>query len=65
MCLTTAYLAAFLNIVGAENVSTEPGRIVVHAQTRDAHWVAYDDEHWCTMAPQIDRMRLRLAAGRD
>lgn len=41
-------------------ITSEPGRIIVHAESRDAHWVAVEDE-WCTMAPQIDRMA-RFAA---
>lgn len=60
MCLTTEALALFLNMIMVPDITMEPGRIIVHAETRDAHWVAVDDE-WCTMAPQIDRMD-RLAA---
>ncbi|MEM9438479.1 MAG: hypothetical protein AAGA15_15740 [Pseudomonadota bacterium] len=59
MCLSTAALAAFLTLVGADNVSSETDRIIVHAETQDAHWVAQtvaDEDIWCTMAPQIDRM---------
>ncbi|SHG91627.1 hypothetical protein [Marivita hallyeonensis] len=55
MCLTAEALALFLNMIAVPEISMEPGRIVVHAETRDAHWVAVEDE-WCTMAPQIDRM---------
>ncbi|MEM6726979.1 MAG: hypothetical protein AAF618_00640 [Pseudomonadota bacterium] len=59
MCLTTTALAMFLNLVGSPHISQEPGRIIVHAETRDAHWVMQPsaaDDVWCTMAPQIDRM---------
>lgn len=59
MCLTTEALVLFLNIIGPGLVSAdEPGRIIVHAETADVHWVARadDDDRWCTMAPQIDRM---------
>ena len=58
MCLTTEALVLFLNIIGAGMVSTpEPGRIIVHAEAADVHWVARDDsdDRWCTMGPQIDR----------
>ena len=55
MCLTTEALALFLNILSATEITMEPGRITIHAETRDAHWVAVDDE-WCTMAPQIEHM---------
>ncbi|WP_299784768.1 hypothetical protein [uncultured Marivita sp.] len=59
MCLTVEAFALFLNMIAVPEITSEPGRIVVHATTRDAHWVAVEDE-WCTMAPQIDRMA-RLA----
>lgn len=57
MCLTTEALVLFLNIIGAHMVSTEPGRIVVHATEADVHWVASADreDRWCTMGPQLDR----------
>lgn len=55
MCLSAEALALFLNLIAFDLVSTAPDRIVVHAETRDAHWVAVADR-WCTMAPQIDRM---------
>jgi hypothetical protein len=66
MCLTALHLAAFLTLLGPGAVSAEPGRYVVHAATRDAHWVRVEggreEDRWCTMAPQIDRMaRLRAA----
>lgn len=60
MCLTAEALALFLNMIVGPDISMEPGRIIVHAETRDAHWVSVDDE-WCTMAPQIDRM-IRFAS---
>lgn len=55
MCLTAEALAVFLNIIGLQHVSTEPGRIIVHAESADVHWVLDADE-WCTMAPQLDRL---------
>lgn len=55
MCLTVEAFALFLNLIAVPEITSEPGRIVVHATTRDAHWVSVEDE-WCTMAPQIDRM---------
>ncbi len=54
MCMSVEALALFLNLIAA-NITTEPGRIIVHATERDAHWVMVGDE-WCTMAPQIDSM---------
>ncbi|MEM8850949.1 MAG: hypothetical protein AAGE03_13065 [Pseudomonadota bacterium] len=60
MCLPATFLAMFLTLIGPEHISSEPGRYIVHAETRDAHWVLAGDE-WCTMAPQIDRMD-RLAS---
>ena len=55
MCLTTEALALFLNLIAFDMVSLSPDRIVIKAETRDAHWVAHNGE-WCTMAPQLDRM---------
>jgi len=55
MCLTTEALALFLNLIAFDLVAMAPDRIVVQADTRDAHWVAQADQ-WCTMAPQLDRM---------
>lgn len=55
MCLTAEALALFLNLLSPQIVSTEPGRVIVHASAGDVHWVARADE-WCTMAPQIDAM---------
>lgn len=57
MCLTTQALVLFLNIIGSDIVSTEPGRVIVHATEADVHWVAHPEkvDHWCTMGPQFDR----------
>jgi len=55
MCLTAEALALFLTLVAVDHVTIEPGRIIVHATLRDAHWIAVEDR-WCTMAPQIDRI---------
>jgi hypothetical protein len=55
MCLSAEALALFLNIIGTDLVSTDAGRIVVHATDGDVTYVANGDA-WCTMAPQIDRM---------
>jgi hypothetical protein len=61
MCLTTEVLAVFLNLIMASSGMTmSEDRIIVHATSRDAHWVLSNDE-WCTMAPQIDRIE-RIAA---
>lgn len=55
MCLTAEALALFLNLLSMDDITTSPGRIVIHAQASDAHWVAVEDE-WCTLAPQLDAM---------
>lgn len=55
MCITAEALALFLNILAMDNITTEPGRVVIHAEASDAHWVAVEDE-WCTMAPQLESM---------
>jgi hypothetical protein len=60
MCISAEALALFLNMIAGAPVTMEPGRIMIHAETRTAHWVAVEDE-WCTMAPQIDRLE-RFAA---
>ena len=60
MRLTAEALALFLNMISGPDITMEPGRIIVHAQKRDAHWVSVEDD-WCTMAPQIDRM-IRFAS---
>ncbi|GAA3864872.1 hypothetical protein [Celeribacter arenosi] len=53
MCLTVEALALFLNMIAAP-VSAEPGRIIVHAEVHDAHWVRVDGDEvkWCTDAPK-------------
>ncbi|SFK04258.1 hypothetical protein [Celeribacter neptunius] len=51
MCISAEALALFLNLILAP-VTSEPGRIIVHAEEMDAHWVQLEDR-WCTMAPQI------------
>lgn len=57
MCLTTAALAAFLNLIAGAPITMEPDRIIVHAADQDAHWVAAaTGDQWCTMAPQLDRL---------
>lgn len=55
MCLSTAALSLFLNLLNLENITTEPGRVIIHASDREAHWVN-DGDRWCTMAPQLDRL---------
>ena len=56
MCLTAEALALFLNLLNPELISSEAGRITVHATERDAVWVLTHEDEWCTMAPQIDRL---------
>ncbi|MDK3019905.1 hypothetical protein [Pseudodonghicola flavimaris] len=56
MCLTAEALALFLNLLNPEMISSEAGRITVHATEADAVWVLTAEDEWCTMAPQIDRM---------
>lgn len=55
MCISAAALALFLNLLATDDIATSPGRIIVHAEVADAHWVAVGDT-WCTMAPQLDAM---------
>ncbi|MDJ0822975.1 MAG: hypothetical protein QNJ09_14335 [Paracoccaceae bacterium] len=55
MCLPLQTLIVFLNLIGPDMVTSEPGRFIVHAQTGDTHWVETQD-NWCTMGPQLDRM---------
>ena len=55
MCLTLDALIVFLNIIGPQMVSSEPGRFIIHAKDGDTHWVE-TDAVWCTMGPQLDRM---------
>jgi len=53
MCLSLPALAAFLNLLPPQIIETTPDHIIVHAEARDAVWVAQGDL-WCTEAPQID-----------
>lgn len=64
MCLTTAALATFLTLIGADIVSTEPDRITVHAENADVLWVVNPTANrWCTLGPQLDKAaRLDKAA---
>ena len=55
MCMTALSLSVFLNIIGPDRVSTEPGFITIHATEGPVLWVQ-SDEMWCTQAPQTDRM---------
>jgi hypothetical protein len=50
MCLTAEMLALFLNLLAPERVTTQAGRITVHATQADVVWVR-EGEHWCTDAP--------------
>lgn len=54
MCISAEALALFLNIIGVDLVSTEPGRVIVHATEGDVAYVAHEGK-WCTMGPQLDR----------
>ncbi len=56
MCLTAEALALFLNLLAPDIITSDIGRITVHATEADAVWVLTDADEWCTMAPQIDRM---------
>lgn len=51
MCISAEALALFLNMIAAP-MSSEPGRIIVHAEEMDTHWVETGNA-WCTMAPQL------------
>ena len=55
MCMTLPSLIVFLNLIGADIVTSEPGRFIIHATNGDVNWVE-NDLNWCTMAPQFDRM---------
>ncbi|MGR3491392.1 MAG: hypothetical protein ACU0DW_04985 [Shimia sp.] len=62
MCISGAALAAFLTLIGPDQVTMEADRVIVHAATQDALWVARGEE-WCTDAPQRDAAtRLTKAA---
>lgn len=54
MCMTTAALTVFLNIIGAEMVTNAPGLIKVAAHEGPVYWVQAGDS-WCTEAPQLDK----------
>ncbi|MEL6550679.1 MAG: hypothetical protein AAFQ54_10595 [Pseudomonadota bacterium] len=54
MCISLEALALFLTLVGSDLVTTEPGRITVHATATDAHWTPNAEDLWCTGAPQED-----------
>jgi hypothetical protein len=53
MCLTAEALALFLNLLSADIVTTEPGRVIVHSGTGDVHWEERAAQ-WCTTAPQSE-----------
>ena len=55
MCLTAEALALFLNLLDPQIITTESGRITVHASERNAVW-ELSGEKWCTNAPQQDRL---------
>ncbi|MCK0149586.1 hypothetical protein MWU54_06105 [Marivita sp. S6314] len=55
MCLTAEAFALFLNMLAVPELTSEPGRIIIHAQARDTHWIAVEDT-WCTRAPQLDQI---------
>lgn len=62
MCMTTEALYLFLSLMPAHLMDLSENRVVLRAETREAHWV-YNGERWCTMAPQIDaNVRLDSAA---
>lgn len=46
MCLTHDQLAQFLNLIGADMVTSSPERIVVHATSGDAVWILQGIA-WC------------------
>lgn len=53
MCMTFEALAVFLNLLGSDIVTTEPGRVTIHAETADAVWQVAGDL-WCTDAPELE-----------
>ncbi len=61
MCLTAEALFLFLSVLPTEIVEVSDTRITVAAETREAVWLAKEDE-WCTSAPQIDAA-IRLKKG--
>ncbi|ABV92628.1 hypothetical protein Dshi_0883 [Dinoroseobacter shibae DFL 12 = DSM 16493] len=56
MCLSAQALALFLNVIGLDMVTTDPGRVIVAAEAGEVHWVLTAGDVWCTMAPQLDRL---------
>ncbi|WP_425098738.1 hypothetical protein [Tropicibacter sp. S64] len=56
MCISAEALAVFLNLLSAEIITTEPGRIIVDATEGAVHWVAHEDK-WCTMGPEFEKRR--------
>lgn len=54
MCLTLDALLVFLNVIGPDLVTTEPGRFIVHAEQGHVHWIETDGEY-CTSGPQKDQ----------
>ena len=63
MCISAEALALFLNLIVAP-VTSEPGRIIVHATENDAPWVQVEDR-WCTMAPQIQGREMFAELAKD
>ncbi|RYH10528.1 hypothetical protein [Tropicimonas sp. IMCC6043] len=63
MCLSPEALMLFLSLLPQHIVETGPDRIVVHAELRDAVWLAREEE-WCTAAPQVDAA-LRGGVGQE
>lgn len=49
MCLTTEALALFLNLIGSEIVTADPGVFTIHATEGPVEWVERDNM-WCTDA---------------
>lgn len=47
MCLTTDALVLFLSLLPAEIISSEPERIIVHAEIGNTVW-KHDNDIWCT-----------------
>jgi hypothetical protein len=54
MCLSAEALALFLNIIAADIVTTDPGRITVHATEGPVAYVSQGDK-WCTLPPHLDK----------
>lgn len=65
MCLTLDALVVFLNLIGLDIVTTEPGRFIVHAEQGNIHWVETDGEY-CAQRPQFEqkvRFKKRVSEG--